>query len=272
MSLPQFKLQIAGFVAFLLVEAFGPLLVFAPALTACQRMGNRVYGVLASEYTGAFHRKWIDNEVPQEEEQLLGSGDIQSLADLANSFSVIRSMSAVPFTKTAVVRIANGQPLVQARAVDQASDSEPEVVFETRSDLVGSTMRTTFGRDLITVGYAAQTLPYPAWSIIQSVTNLAESNYHSGTAEISRHSGKGITFAASYTWTRDLSDTGGATPNAFAVAGGSYLTNRFHPGLDYGNVIYDRQHRFLTTWLYDLPVGRGPTCRGTAMTEEHAAH
>ena len=112
-----------------------------------------------------------------------------------------------------------------------------------------------------TVGYAAASadLPYPAWSIIQSVSNLAESNYNSGTAEISRHSGKGITFDASYTWTRDLSNAGGATPNAFAVAGGSYLTDRFHPGLDYGNVIYDRKHRFLATWLYDLPFGRGRT-------------
>jgi hypothetical protein len=109
-----------------------------------------------------------------------------------------------------------------------------------------------------TVGYAvaSATIPYPAWSIIQSVSNLAESNYHSGTAEVSRHSGKGITFDASYTWTRDLSNAGGATPSAFAVAGGSYLTNRFHPGLDYGNVIYDRKHRFLATWLYDLPFGR----------------
>jgi hypothetical protein len=110
-----------------------------------------------------------------------------------------------------------------------------------------------------TMGYAAAAanLPYPDWSIIQSVTNLAESNYGSGTAELSRHSGKGLTFDASYTLTRDLSNAGGATPNAFAVAGGSYLTTRFHPGLDYGNVIYDRRHRFLTTWLYDLPFGKG---------------
>ncbi len=110
-----------------------------------------------------------------------------------------------------------------------------------------------------TEGYTAASanLPFPAWSIIQSVSNLAESNYNSGTAEVSRHSGKGITFDTSYTWTRDLSDAGGSAPNAFAVAGGSYLTTRFHPGLDYGNVIYDRKHRFLTTWLYDLPFGRG---------------
>ena len=41
--------------------------------------------------------------------------------------------------------------------------------------------------------------PYPCWSIIQSVQNAAESNYHSGTVEVSRHSGKGVTFDASYT-------------------------------------------------------------------------
>jgi hypothetical protein len=27
--------------------------------------------------------------------------------------------------------------------------------------------------------------------------------------------------------------------------------------LDYGNVIYDRRHRFLTTYLYELPFGKG---------------
>lgn len=110
-----------------------------------------------------------------------------------------------------------------------------------------------------TVGYntAQNSRPYPDWSIVQSVSNLAESNYHSGTVEVSRHSGSGLTFDASYMWTRDLSNAGGATPNAFAIAGGTYLTTRFHPGLDYGNVIYDRRHRFLTTWLYDLPFGRG---------------
>ncbi|HWT66082.1 MAG TPA: carboxypeptidase regulatory-like domain-containing protein [Terracidiphilus sp.] len=109
-----------------------------------------------------------------------------------------------------------------------------------------------------TVGYsvAQDSRPYTSWSIIQSVQNAAESNYHSGTVELSRHSGKGITFDSSYTWTRDLSNAGGVAPNAFAVAGGSYLTDRFHPSLDYGNVIYDRRHRFLTTWLYGLPFGK----------------
>jgi hypothetical protein len=99
--------------------------------------------------------------------------------------------------------------------------------------------------------------PYPCWSVIQSVENAAESNYNSGTVEVSRHSGKQTSFDASYVYTRDLSNAGGATPNAFAVAGGSYVTDRFHPGLDYGNVIYDRRHRLLATYLYSLPFGSG---------------
>jgi len=99
--------------------------------------------------------------------------------------------------------------------------------------------------------------PYPCWSVIQSVENLAESNYNSGTVEVSKHSGKGLTFDSSYMFTRDLSDAAGATPSGFVGSGGNFLTNRFHPGLDYGNVAYDRKHRFLTTYLYDLPFGKG---------------
>ena len=99
--------------------------------------------------------------------------------------------------------------------------------------------------------------PYPCWSVIQSVENLAESNYNSGTVEVSRHSGKGLTFDASYVFTRDISDAAGATPSGFVSSGGNFLTNRFHPGLDYGNVAYDRKHRFLATYLYDLPFGKG---------------
>jgi hypothetical protein len=99
--------------------------------------------------------------------------------------------------------------------------------------------------------------PYPCWAVVQSVENLAESNYNSGTVEVSKHSGRDLTFDASYVFTRDISDAAGATPSEFVGAGGNYVTNRFHPGLDYGNVAYDRRHRFLVTYLYDLPFGRG---------------
>ena len=40
-----------------------------------------------SRYTQAFHRKFIE-EVEPSEEPILGTGDIQSLADLGNSFEI----------------------------------------------------------------------------------------------------------------------------------------------------------------------------------------
>jgi hypothetical protein len=119
-----------------------------------------------------------------------------------------------------------------------------------------------------TIGYtngADATRPFPYWSVIQSVQNADFSNYHSATAELSRHSGHSFTYDLSYTFTRDLSNAGGIAPNAFAIAGGSYMTNRFNPGLDYGNVVYDRRQRFLATYLYNLPFGAGQrwlTARG----------
>jgi len=102
--------------------------------------------------------------------------------------------------------------------------------------------------------------PYPCWSVIQSVANAAESNYNSGTVDLSRHAGKNLTFDVSYTFTRDFSNAEGATPSGLGgvtggASGGGWLTNRFHPGLDYGNVAYDRKHRFLGTFLYQLPFG-----------------
>ena len=110
-----------------------------------------------------------------------------------------------------------------------------------------------------TVGYAAAAAsrPYPDWSVIQSVENASFSNYQSGTFELSRHNEKSLSFDLSYMFTRDLSNAGGVAPTAFAVAGGSFLTDRFNPGLDYGNVIYDRRQRFLATYLYNLPFGAG---------------
>ncbi len=124
----------------------------------------------------------------------------------------------------------------------------------------GSNLETMFDLNQVPankVGYNAALTPYPDWSIIDSVENAAESNYNSATIEVSRHSGKNFTFDTSYMFTRDLSNAGGATPTAFAISGGVFGTDRFHPGLDYGNVIYDRKSRFLATYLYNLPIGHG---------------
>jgi hypothetical protein len=105
--------------------------------------------------------------------------------------------------------------------------------------------------------------PFPCWSVIETVTNLAESNYNGATVQISRRGSKNLTFDASYTFTRHLANDLGATPNNGLVgvtggaAGGNYLSDKNHPGLDYGNVNFDHRHRFLATYMYSLPFGKG---------------
>jgi hypothetical protein len=51
---------------------------------------------LAQNYVEDFEQKWIVHDPPHKE-GLLGANDIQSLADLANSYSVVSSMRTVPF-------------------------------------------------------------------------------------------------------------------------------------------------------------------------------
>jgi len=94
-SLLSFKLTIVGFVCFFVAVILAPLLVFTPQLWDAKLDGLAKFGSLAEEYVMDFDQKWLRRKV--NDEQLLGSGDIQSLADLGNSYAVVSEMRAVPF-------------------------------------------------------------------------------------------------------------------------------------------------------------------------------
>jgi hypothetical protein len=104
-NLLSFKLQIGGFVAFLVLAVLGPLLMFTPRMAQTKRRGLAEYGLLAERYVEQFQQKWVlDNPGPQEE--LFGAADFQSLADLGNSYAVVREMSSVPFGVEDISRLA----------------------------------------------------------------------------------------------------------------------------------------------------------------------
>ena len=103
-TLIQFKAEIAVVVILMLCAVHGPLLVFAPQLAAAKRKGLREYGTLAETYVRAFDTKWLRGGAPAAE-PLLGSADIQSLADLGNSYEVVRTMRIAPITRDAILRL-----------------------------------------------------------------------------------------------------------------------------------------------------------------------
>ena len=103
-GLPQFKVEIAVMVAFMLILALSPLLQFAGQLAEAKRTGLREYGTLAQRYVREFDAKWLRGGAAPEE-PLVGSGDIQSLADLGTGYDVVRTMGVAPITKNAVIQV-----------------------------------------------------------------------------------------------------------------------------------------------------------------------
>jgi hypothetical protein len=95
---PSLAVLIAG----ALVVAVGPLLPFAGQLYRARLDGALRYDELAASYTDAFGQRWMRRPP---DDSLLGSGDIQSLADLGNAYEVVKKMQLIPFGLETVVPV-----------------------------------------------------------------------------------------------------------------------------------------------------------------------
>jgi len=103
-TLQSFRFQIGGFIVFFVVVVVAPLLMFSLRMARARRKGLADYGLLAQRYVDSFDQKWVRESLPSAE--LLGTGDIQSLADLGNAYQVIREMRIVPFGLQDISRLA----------------------------------------------------------------------------------------------------------------------------------------------------------------------
>jgi hypothetical protein len=101
-KLTDFEMEVFWGALFLVVVFAGPLTVFAPMLARLRRAGLRDYGRVAQGYVRVFRGKWIEGGAPADE-QFVGSSDIQSLADLGNSYSVAAQTRLAPLSMTGVV-------------------------------------------------------------------------------------------------------------------------------------------------------------------------
>jgi hypothetical protein len=101
----SFKFLVGGFLVLSVVMGLLPLLLLGPKLVKVRRAGLLEYGRLANTYTTSFDKKWVHYAEPAAE-PLLGTGDIQSLADLGNSFAFIENMTIVPITKRLIIQLA----------------------------------------------------------------------------------------------------------------------------------------------------------------------
>jgi len=102
--LSSFKFLMLGYLALAVIVGLLPLTLLAPTLMNVRKAGIVEYGRLANSYTKSFDRKWV-HYVERPSESLLGTGDIQSLADMGNSFAFVEAMNIVPITRRLILQL-----------------------------------------------------------------------------------------------------------------------------------------------------------------------
>jgi hypothetical protein len=109
-----------------------------------------------------------------------------------------------------------------------------------------------------TTGFDPTQAPFPLFSDLWLTAPVGYGNYNNGTISVRKRIST-FQFEGSYSYTRDLTNVNGAYGGApgYVNENGAFLSNPYNPSLDYGNTPYDRRHRVLATFLYELPFGRG---------------
>lgn len=103
LKVTELKWQVLVFALAALVVALGPTLFVSGRLWRCKIDGQHEYGSLALDYTRLFQARWIAR---RERNDVLGSADLQSLADLAGGYEVVARMRFVPFGPRAMITLA----------------------------------------------------------------------------------------------------------------------------------------------------------------------
>ena len=109
---------------------------------------------------------------------------------------------------------------------------------------------------------AAGARPYPAFGDIQWMENRVESDYNSLQARLEKRFSDGLTGSVSYTWGRAITDA----PDHISTSGGGAgidtgtfrePQDSFNLDAERGPAEFDIAHRFVASYVWELPFGRG---------------
>ncbi|HKQ79566.1 MAG TPA: carboxypeptidase-like regulatory domain-containing protein, partial [Blastocatellia bacterium] len=93
--------------------------------------------------------------------------------------------------------------------------------------------------------------PFPLLGSFTSIESDANSIYHSLQAEASMRLTRGVQFTAAYTWSRAIDEVS----DLFELAGARGLPqNSFDRGAERADANFDLRHRFVSSFIYDLPI------------------
>lgn len=82
-------------------------------------------------------------------------------------------------------------------------------------------------------------------------TYIGKSNYNGLIATLRKRTSHGVTFDATYTFSKTL-DQNISNQNQAGI-----YSNSYNPNVDYGPSIFDRTHVFNFSYVYEIPMGKG---------------
>ncbi|MDR3738576.1 MAG: carboxypeptidase regulatory-like domain-containing protein [Terracidiphilus sp.] len=107
---------------------------------------------------------------------------------------------------------------------------------------------------------AAARNPYPNFGYLFSQTYAPDAKYEAGTIKV-RHQSNGLDVLSSFTWSRVMDEISAAfgVGNASSDGGGGWagISDAYDPHRDYARGSIDINKRFVASFSYDLPFGRG---------------
>jgi hypothetical protein len=104
------------------------------------------------------------------------------------------------------------------------------------------------------VGTVQSRKPYPEYTKVQEVGNVAEAKYNSLAMKLTRRLDKGLSLLVGYTYSKSTDNGSG-----IRTLGGDTLfpQDSFCLECEWGLSVFDARHRFVSSILYELPFGEG---------------
>lgn len=100
--------------------------------------------------------------------------------------------------------------------------------------------------------------PFPNWGTVNTRNTGASATYNAAQIELKHRFKSGLMMDSTYTFASNLADNQGPTPGGFAgETSGGRTMDALNRAAEYGPVYASRRHRWMTTALYELPLGRG---------------
>jgi len=98
----------------------------------------------------------------------------------------------------------------------------------------------------------SRVFPYPQLGSVSIFESRASGNYNALQVRLEQRFAKGLTGLVSYTFQKTLTDLDSSSVGVAFGAGAGLQTIK-NVRANYGPAVFDRPHRFIASWLYELP-------------------